>query len=815
MTDVSGFSFIGFRFFISFRSYYNIVWRRTGPLCGPFLYMKERKKGSVKRWLIIVVTVIGMSLLAVILGFVGFVGYVATTTDVKADMSLMESMRVSRTTRLFSPSKNHLRENLTLETYTPNETDILYGDENMVWAESEEIPDRLKQAFISIEDSGFYDHHGVEWGRTMYAALNQVLHFRPRFGGSTITQQLIKNVHGEKDVSVSRKVREIVRARRVEKEYTKDEILTYYLNIVPLGNNCVGVKSAARYYFNCELSELGDTECAALAAITNAPAKYDPRTHAENNTRRRTLVLDAMHREGYLSEAEYNAAKSKQLVLDITDPVYTAHTHNWYVDTVVSDVIADLMTQYDMSEGAATALLYRGGLEIYTLMDPEIQEILETYFADETHFTDIDGSILQAGMTIIDPASGDLLGVVGGVGNKNASRLFNRATEGYYPPGSALKPPALYGPGIEWDVIHYATVFEDAPMGEEGNFWPHNSPNLYAGRIGAHEALAKSKNTVAVQLLQQLGQERVYRHLKETLGMTGLVRDGKVSDLAVAPLALGQLSYGTNVRELSGIYASFASGGILSKNRSYLAVFDANGKPLLKNDNHQKRVWSEQTAYLLTRMMSEVVETGTGRRIALKGTVDTAGKTGTSGADRDKWFVGYTPYYVGGIHCSFDDRTPVAAASKIHLGAWDAVMKKIHDKRLAADEEVKHFEMPEGIVVAEFCCDSGLIPTEACRYELRGDRTRVGYFKADHVPVEACHSHVTGHYSIMNDTYGFGISDGFDAIDFYALSVPERKQYGEIVLQDDPFTLEYLIRENKKKLEEVPLDESSTLTGGG
>ncbi len=779
-----------------------------GPPSGPFLYMDQRKKKPKRKWLSRILIAVGVIVLATLLGTGAFVGYIVFTTDAQADMKLMQTMRGSRTTRLYISDGSVPQDSLTLENYMPVESDILFGDENMVWAESVEIPEELKAAFISIEDSGFYHHHGVEWGRTIYAALNQIFRFRPRFGGSTITQQLIKNVHGEKDISVTRKAREIVRARRVEKEYSKDEILTYYLNIVPLGNNCVGVKSASHYYFNKDLSDLTHEECAALAAITNAPAKYEPQKHPENNQMRRQLVLSAMKREGYLSEEAYRKASDAELVLDITNPIYTSHSHNWYTDTVVGDVVKALMAEYDMSEGAANAMIYRGGLEIYTFMDENIQNSMEAYFADEGKFKDEEGHVFQAGMTVLDPVSGNLLGVVGGVGEKSGSRLYNRATTGYYPPGSALKPPALYGPGIEWDVIHYATAFEDIPMGEAGNYWPHNSPNLYAGRINAHTALAKSKNTVAVQLLHMLGQSKVYNHLKNTLGMTGLVKGQNASDDAVAPLALGQMSYGTTVRELTNIYASFASGGTLSKSRSYLAVFDANGKLLLKNDNAKKRVWSEETAFLLTKMMEEVVDSGTARRITLKELVDTVGKTGTSGADRDKWFVGYTPYYVAGIHCAHDDRTPLTATSRAHLTAWDNIMREIHELRFASLDTIRGFEMPEGIVQAEYCLDSGMMPTDACRIELRGDRTEVGYFKADMIPDKKCHMHVEGHYSFLEDAYGYGFANREDCIDFYVLSVPDRKQFEDATIQDETFTLEYWIKEKEREIK----DEEEYLT---
>ncbi len=771
----------------------------------PFLYMKNNeKKGQRKRIkpVFAFLLTVGIACLLLLASGATTIGVIALTTDSREDMRVMEMMRGSRTTRLYAPKENSSREGLTIENYVPVEVDILHGDENMVWANSDEIPDILREAFISIEDRRFYEHRGVEWGRTFYAALNQIFRFRPRFGGSTITQQLIKNVHEDRDISVFRKVKEIIRALRLEKAYTKDEILTYYLNIVPLGHGCVGVKSAARYYFDKAPSELTTVECASLAAITNAPVKYDPVSRSENNAHRRGLVLQAMHASGYISDAAYRRAINTELQLNITDPIYTDHPHNWYVETVISDVMHDLMEQYGMSEGTAKGLLYHGGLEIYTLMDTKVQKIMDDCFADAERFKGERGCKIEAGMTICDPYSGDLLGVIGGVGKKEGSRLFNRATDGYYQPGSVLKPLALYGPAVEWNKIHYATAFDDLPQPRDGGYWPHNSPEVYVGRITTHEALAKSKNTVAVALLDLLGKKEVYQHLKTTIGLTGLTDNKEVTDIADAPLALGQLSYGTTVREMTEAYASFAAGGEIRKSRSYLAVYDSKGEPLLKQKQQAKRVWGEDTAYIMTQMMKEVVEWGTAHRITLKEMVDTAGKTGTSGQDRDKWFIGYTPYYVAGIHLAYDDRTPLTASERRHLSMWDEVMQRVHAEVLEDEGTPRSFEMPDSVVQREYCRDSGCIPTEACHGDMRGDRMAVGYFKRDYIPGTPCDLHVEAHYDTVADRYEEGIGDAPTDVNFYILSLPKRKVIEKIIPQDSPYTLEYL--KTLKKEDENP-----------
>lgn len=745
-------------------------------------------------------------LLAVgILTGVGVVVYVAVTLDSEEDMEVMEAMRGSRTTRIWAPRRESGGESIDADNYSPVEYDILYGDENMVWADGSEIPDLLKKAFVAIEDQRFYSHGGVDWRRTGKAALNYIFRFEPQFGGSTITQQLIKNVHGEKDISAMRKLKEIIRARRLEKEYSKEEILTYYLNIVPLGHQCTGVKSAARYYFGKTLSELTPVECASLAAITNAPAYYEPQEHAENNATRRNLVLQAMHRNGYLDKEAYEEAKDTVLVLNVTDPVYSKRSRGWYTETVAADVTADLMCELGLTKSAATALVYRGGLEIYSLVDPKVQSEMEKYFADTGNFT-VDGKTMQGGMVICDPRTGDLLGVVGGVGEKQGSLLFNRATDGYYQPGSVLKPVALYGPALERNLITYSTVFEDLPEATETGVWPHNSPGVYQGRITVAEALAKSKNTVAVRLYGLMGKREIFRYLRDTVGLTGLVRDenGK-TDLGASPLALGQLTKGVTVREMTGAYTAFAGGGVQAETRTYAAVFDSHGELLLRKEVQKKRVMSEETAYILTEMLEGVVDHGTAHRITLDELVATAGKTGTSGMDKDKWFMGYTPSYVAGIRIGYDTPEPLPAGANLHLTAWDKILHELYQREDRAGEDETAFVAPEGIRQCEYCLDSGMVPTDACRSELRGSRVATGLYKEDYIPIGACDVHTTAHYDILTEKYGLGGGDPETSLDFYVLYLPGRKTPPGILPQDAEYEFSTIVAEQEKNdTEETP-----------
>ncbi len=767
--------------------------------------MKKREQGKKKPFwqkllsFVLVTLIAGSALLG------GIVAKTAFDLDKDEDFALMESMRGSRTSTFYYP-QNRERETLTEENYIPCEFDIMYGNENLVWVEFEDIPKELRDAFVAIEDKRFFTHDGVDWKRTALAAFNYLFRFRPSFGGSTITQQLVKNVHGAKEYSPLRKLREIIRAIRLEQSYSKEEILTYYLNIVPLGNQCVGVRSAARFYFNKEPKELTLYECAAIAAITNAPSLYEPIAHLDRNTERRNRILQAMKEEGYITEEEWETALRSITVLSVNDPVFTGKRHhNWYVETVLSDVIDGLSQKLDISRQVAAAMVYRGGLHIYTLMDPTVQQTMEEHLVNRDAILTEDGKEIEGAMVITHPQTGDMLGVVGGMGSKEGSRLFNRATDGYYPPGSAVKPLSVYAPGIEWGEVHWGSSFLDMPGVVNGNPWPHNSPSVYLGQIPLHEALAKSKNTVAVNLLGKLGKERVYRLLKEELGFSELHKQNSnsLTDYAPAPLALGQFTKGATPREMAEAFSTFAGGGVYHTARSYLAVYNDKGECLLRNPAKSHRVWSSQTAYIMTKMMEEVVDRGTAHTVCLNEIVDTAGKTGTSGSDKDKWFVGYTPYYVATFHVGIDDGTPLPQGCRLHLSLWDDVMGDLHRQIASEREPLKTFANPGGVLYLEYCQDSGLIPKEECKGELRGNRTEMGYFTEDNRPLDICRDHVTAHYSPKKDIYERGDGDEGD-IPFSVYDPPAVVPPVGVTLQDRQYTLQHLIEEKEKQKEALP-----------
>ena len=695
----------------------------------------------------------------------GYVIKISSGIDYSADERLFELSRGSRTTILYYNDKSELSNILdefsALESYVPRELENgrVMGAENAIWCEYKDIPDNLKNAFIAIEDHRFFSHNGVDWLRSAKAMLNYFLNFDSRFGGSSITQQLIKNISEDKEISVERKIREILRAINIERKYTKEDILELYLNIVPMSENCVGVNAAAEKYFSKKPSELTLCECASLAAITNSPNFYNPINNLENNTHRRNLVLQSMLEYGYISNEDFTNAISTDTVLLVSDKNEANKTQSWYVETVLDDVINDLVEQKDLSYDAAFNLVYSGGLKIYTLMDKEIQEYLENYFSNTYNFPrECRYSDLQYAMTVIDQRNGALLGVAGAVGSKNANRVMNYATKALMPPGSAIKPISVYAPALEEGIINWATVFDDTPVtfykyASRMIPWPNNYPAIYSGLTDVNTALAYSKNTVAVKIYNLLGAERSYSYLVNKLHVKNIVRSyesegSKYTDLASAPLALGQLSLGATLRDMTSAYTSFYDGNY-RKCRSYLAVYDSMGNLILENKESAEYVWSPQNASIMTEMLQNVVSYGTARDINLKYTLDTAGKTGTSGDDRDRWFIGYTPYLTAGIWCGYPERDKsVGDLSKTHLEIWDEVMKHLHRNILNNQESaVLNFKLADGVIKCSYCKDSGKLYSDVCKHDPRGTRCSYGYFTKWSAPASFCDRHILVDYN--------------------------------------------------------------------
>ncbi len=549
-------------------------------------------------------------------------------------------------------------------------------------------------AFVAIEDKRFYQHKGVDFLRSGKAVLNYVLRQSSSFGASTITQQTVKNITGQSQRTPQRKINEVFQALNLEKKHSKDEILEIYLNIINLSNGCTGVGAASEYYFSKSPDELLLHEAATIAAITNNPSLYDPKKHPENTRRRRDIVLECMLDQGYITNEEYTQAKEQPLTLNINNN-YSSSTISWFAETVISDLVGDFMA-LGYSRQYAYSQIFHGGLKVYTTVDPEIQTILESYYASLDRRLKTNKPSPQSAMIITDPYNGNILGIVGAVGTKQGDLLQNYATDTRRPPGSAIKPISVYAPLIDSGEISWSTIVEDSPVSSvSGKDWPQNASRIYSGNIDISDAIANSINTVAVKMLYKLGEEKSLSFLKDSLDIKSLVGPSKSSpdDANAVSLALGQTLHGITLRELISAYSIFSEGN-MSRSRSYYKVTDANGNILFDRRQNQTEVISEASASVMTELLCEVVSRGTGRgKISLAKYVSIAGKTGTTQNNCDRLFVGYTPSLLGGVWCGYDYPEPISySLGNPSIKIWDDVMSEIYkiDRYKNAPSEFKH-----------------------------------------------------------------------------------------------------------------------------
>ncbi len=723
-------------------------------------------------------TVIAVFLAAVIFILVAAVSSFAAVysrIDFAEDERLFSSAHSGTLTKFYANSSEDPK------IYRPVEIEAMtMGSEIKSYYAIDEISPYLKEGFVAVEDKEFYRHEGVNFKRTALAVFNHVFKVGSSFGASTITQQVVKNISGDNEISARRKLAEILRALRIENNHTKDEILELYLNIVPLGERIVGVGAGAKHYFGKEPSELLPEEAAVLIGLTNAPSLYNPHTNPEKCLSKRNVVLGAMKSGSVISEEEYSRAAASNI--DVLPREESAQgVYSWFVETVIEDVARDYARERGISEQAARMLLLSSGYEIYTTQNIHVQRILNEYFENTDNFPHEVENGLNFSMVVTDSTGGELLGIVGSVGEKHSNLLVNHATASHTP-ASTLKPLALYAPLLEAGKINWATVFDDVPLDflDGTRPYPANSPNVYQGLITVKDALRTSKNTVAMRLYGMLGAESIYASLKDNFGFRLIrndynLRGEKVTDLAPAPLALGQLSRGVGLRQLTESYTVFSSYGVLNKGRSYFKVVDASGNTVLENAPETKRVFSSETAKIMNQLLMNVTDSGTARSITLGETVDTAGKTGTSGGNLEKLFIGYTPYLAAGIRCSYNDsKTAVSSVSPSHLSVWDEVMTEIHSLFIDEYSESSHSFSTEGLVYEPYCMDSGELFSENCILDPRGDRMEYGYFSKSNRPRSLCGRHVAVKYDIETEAIAGDGCPRENLIDIALIDVPDR-----------------------------------------
>ena len=624
----------------------------------------------------------------------------------------------------------------------------LHGDENRIWVDYADIPQQLIDATVAIEDQRFWTHPGVDWKRTA-AAVVYMFTGQDIQGGSTITQQLIKNVTTYNDTTVKRKVVEIFRALEFTKNYSKETTMEWYLNYIYMGRGCDGVYTASYMYFGKPLSELTVAECASLISITNNPSLYDPYTNPENNLRRKNLVLKAMYDQKKLTKEEYEEAKAQELVFRSASvqakPTDNPDIYSWYEEQVITDVTADLAEAMGVEPAVAYEMVLSGGLSIYTCIDPDVQAAVEEVYQNRDNFPWSSGSgqQLQSAITVIDNKTGDVVALAGRVGEKSANRLRNNATAAARQPGSSLKPLSVYAPALEMGLVSPITVVDDYPYElVDGSPYPVNSGNAkYAGLTTVYQGLTHSTNTIAFRMLSDIvtppqSFNFVEQRFKIDL-VEGVEINGKFSsDLDRAPLSMGGLTTGVNTRDMAEAFAVFPNQGIYTPSRTYTKVLDREGKVLLENKSVSEVVLKDTTAYYMNTMLRNVVTSGTGYEARVDG-MHVAGKTGSSTSDRDRWFAGYTPYYTAVVWTGYESPERVRSSGKNPAAlAFSKVMSRVH--RGLAD---KNFFSVNDLVTTDYCLDSGLLPTDACRADVRGSRVGQMTLLRDDAPSTFCTRH--------------------------------------------------------------------------
>lgn len=604
----------------------------------------------------------------------------------------------------------------------------------------DKIPKNLQNAYIAIEDKTFYSHHGINLKRTLGAAVTYIIHKgSSSYGGSTITQQLVKNLMKDKDdkgmAGMLRKVREMSRAYQVEKILSKDQILELYLNLIFMGGDANGVELGSQYYFNKSVTDLDLAECAFLAGINHSPNNYNPFGDKDNSTiikTRTETVLNEMKSQKKISEDDYNTAKAEvEAGLKFSKGnTSSASTMSYLAKAALNQVVKQYAEEKDFTTEYATTKIYGGGYKIYTTQDSAMQSVLEGIYKDDDYIVSNKKSHAQSAMVVTDYRTGNVVATMGGLGTDVDSNGLNRATQSTRQPGSSMKPIASIAPGLENGTITAATVYDDSPT-SFGSYRPKNSGNKYQGLSTVRKAIQVSANVVEVKIMSELGPSNSIAFLRK-LGITSLVtakeNPGK-NDENLA-MVLGGLTHGISPLEMAGAYSAIANDGVYITPTFYTKVEDAYGNVVLEAKQDKTRVMSEGNAYIEKTILRGPVSSGGTAPGCKISNMDTGGKTGTTDDNHDRWFCGFTPYYCAATWYGYDDNTELNTgytnyAAKI----WAAAMKKIH-----ANLEGKDFEKPSNIVTATICLDSGKKATSSCA------RTYEEYFVQGTVP-DSCEGH--------------------------------------------------------------------------
>ncbi|MCR5186878.1 MAG: penicillin-binding protein [Clostridia bacterium] len=638
-----------------------------------------------------------------------------------------------------------------------NEPSKVYDTENNVIAilgntriiknvSYKQLPEKLVDAYISIEDQRFYKHNGVDLPRTGAAILSYIKNMgSSSFGGSSITQQLVKNITGDNSSKVSRKIKEWFRAFAIEGIMSKEEIINSYLNIIYVGPNVYGVGAGSEYYFDKDINKLSLAECAFLAGINNSPNSYNPfaedKAVQEKNKEkikiRANAVIKKMLELGYIREDEYNSAKAEidaglkfkkgNIEKEKSDGIYSYHT-----DSLIIEVVQDISKKKKISQQFAENYINMSGLNIYSTETPSIQKTIENeakqkkYLLKSKKENDV---YSQLAMVIIENNTGKVVGCVGGSGEKTESRGLNRATQSTRQTGSAGKPISVLIPAIDLKlytpitkIVDEETTFDN---GTEEGYSPKDY-NKYRGEITLRQAVESSQNIPFVKMMETITPKKSIKYM-ENMGITTLTKvDNNLN------LALGGLDKGISPIQMAAAYSTIANDGIYIEPIFYERVENSNGKTIVKAYQKKKRVYPKEVAYIVKSLLEEPVNgaQGTARYCKIEG-MDVAAKTGTTNEEYDRWLCGFTPYYTAATWFGFDKNETINFNRKNPSGLiWSNVMKRIH-----SGMKSKKFDVSSDVEAVKICKDTFLIANSGCK------NTYEEYFLKGTIPEVECNKH--------------------------------------------------------------------------
>lgn len=737
---------------------------------------KKREKGRVSRNIGHALTVVGTTISSMLLIFVIMMCIVVTVVTVYildfADNGYDANLRdaeMKYTTMIYAYDEDGLEVELKR----------LYEERNRIWVNYDDISPHIIHAVISTEDKRFYEHKGVDWRRTVYALAADVLGLSGQGqGGSTITQQLIKNLTADDEQTWERKLREIFRALSLEEKYTKIDIIESYLNCIWLGGMTYGIGAASQLYFGKDAKDLDIAEAAIIAGMIRNPYYRSPYEDLENCKYWQEYALQNMYEQGYINTKEYESAKVEKVQFagtvygdsfgyidprsvhtdepeedepgdeETEDDDYEAYRwngyevdQNWYVDAAIDQVIEDYAKLRGITYTSARKEIYNGGYRIYINENMAIQEFVEEKFRDPylvVPYYDKDAKpndLLQSAFVLMD-YSGTVVAMAGGLGDKPGINCFNRATQAMRAPGSTMKPISAYATAVQNNLITYSTMLPDKGITIAGSrdLWPTNFN--FAGGDGSlmpiWEAVRESRNTIAVRVAQMLTPQVCYNQLTQNLGISTLVE----LDIDYSPITLGGLTNGIKLVELAAAYQMFGNGGIYYEPKMYSRVIDSKNNVILEQNFYGTQAIDSDAAWVTNRMLRTVITTtsGSGRYANLEN-VEVIGKTGTSNDDLNLLFVGCTPNYVGVVWMGYDENNHEVfngdGSHRYGAQIWYDLMSEIEDTSV-----VNKFTPDSSVLERRFCTETGLIASASCT------SSDVGYYRKSNIPGYCSGDHV-------------------------------------------------------------------------